>query len=383
MKNIQEILRIGDNQGQKIVSARDLHTFLESKVEFGIWIKDRIEKGKFKENQDYWVFKDFKNQPLRVEYAITIPMAEELCEVEEAGKNDPETEVPKQQGMAVFEKEEFGKVRVVMDEQGEPLFCLVDVCKVLGLTTPSDILKRLEEDEVIKIDFNTSKFQGLDPRCDNQSVKPLNFITESGLYSTLSKSDKPQAKPFQRWLTREVLPSIRKTGKYETPQAEPKTDELAMAHGLLAASRIIEKQKQQIEELTPYANYTKLIMQSVTTYTSTQVAKQMGMTAARLHILLRDHDFMFVQSGQWVLTKPYQNKGYTQLRTWGYQRPNGLVASNSITVWTERGRAWIHYLVNVWKVFDKDIEEYNKTHKTSTKYDLPDDYQFNELPGIH
>lgn len=83
---------------------------------------------------------------------------------------------------------------------------LTDICKVLELTNTSITASRLEEDEVSKLDLGGKT--GI-----------TNIINESGLYSVILRSDKPQAKPFKRWVTHEVLPSIRKTGSYTAPQA--------------------------------------------------------------------------------------------------------------------------------------------------------------------
>lgn len=86
---------------------------------------------------------------------------------------------------------------------GEPLFCLVDVCKVLDIQNPSKVAQRLDDDERTKLELGR---QG-----------ETNFITESGLYAVILRSDKPNAKSFRRWVTSEVLPSIRKTGGYNKP----------------------------------------------------------------------------------------------------------------------------------------------------------------------
>lgn len=89
----------------------------------------------------------------------------------------------------------------------EPWFVLKDVCDVLELTTPARVAERLDGDEV-------SQTHIIDSLGRNQS---MTIINESGLYSVVLRSDKPQAKPFRKWVTSEVLPSIRKTGAYQRP----------------------------------------------------------------------------------------------------------------------------------------------------------------------
>lgn len=94
----------------------------------------------------------------------------------------------------------------VIEKDGEPWWILADVCKILELSNPSRVAERLDDDE--KANFELGLSGGA-----------TNIINESGLYSVILRSDKPQAKPFKRWVTHEVLPSIRKTGSYTTPQA--------------------------------------------------------------------------------------------------------------------------------------------------------------------
>lgn len=106
----------------------------------------------------------------------------------------------------LFTDGEFNMRTAVVD--GEPLFCLADVCKALDIQNPSKVAQRLDDDERTKLEIGR---QG-----------ETNFITESGLYAVILRSDKPNAKGFRRWVTSEVLPSIRKTGNYS---AKPMTTE--------------------------------------------------------------------------------------------------------------------------------------------------------------
>ena len=100
-------------------------------------------------------------------------------------------------------------IRVMTDEQGEPLFVLKDVCDALGLGNTSRVADRLDSD-----DLTLSKV------IDNRGVLRETFlVSEAGLYEVIIRSDKPEAKAFRRWVTSEVLPSIRKRGGYLTPEA--------------------------------------------------------------------------------------------------------------------------------------------------------------------
>ena len=106
----------------------------------------------------------------------------------------------------IFQNEQFGKVRIAMNESNEPLFCLADVCGVIGIANARNVRSRLEEDDVRQMDT-------IDSLGRNQQVT---FITESGLYDVIIRSDSEKAKPFRKWVTSEVLPSIRKHGAYMT-----------------------------------------------------------------------------------------------------------------------------------------------------------------------
>jgi prophage antirepressor-like protein len=111
-----------------------------------------------------------------------------------------------------FQSEQFGEVRVVMRD-GEPWWVASDVCRVLEIGNPSDVIRALDDDEKITLD----NIEG-NPRFG--IPHQLNIISESGLYSLIFRSRKPEAKTFRRWVTSEVLPSIRKHGGYLTPALE-------------------------------------------------------------------------------------------------------------------------------------------------------------------
>ena len=101
---------------------------------------------------------------------------------------------------------ENSEIRTI-EKDGEPWWVLSDVCKVLELTTPARVAGRLEDDE-----------KGVSLIHTLGGKQNVTVINESGLYSVILRSDKPQAKPFRRWVTSEVLPSIRKHGAYMTDQ---------------------------------------------------------------------------------------------------------------------------------------------------------------------
>ncbi|RHK27437.1 phage antirepressor Ant [Bifidobacterium adolescentis] len=127
-------------------------------------------------------------------------------------------------------------LRTLTDEAGEPWFVAKDVCDILGTDT-RDLHKILESDEITNVDSIHI--------AQNGGKAPL-IISEPGLYRLVMKSRKPEAKEFQRWVTHEVLPQIRRTGGY-IPTSESDSDEDIMARAVLVAQKTIERKNQQLQ----------------------------------------------------------------------------------------------------------------------------------------
>lgn len=101
-------------------------------------------------------------------------------------------------------------------------------------------------------------------------------------------------------------------------------------------------QEEQLRQAAPKVQYVDNVLQSVNTYTSTQIAKEVGMDAAKFHKALKERKVMFYQSGTWMLTAKYQGKGYTKMRTHQFTRNDESIGTSSYTVFTEKGRAMVH-----------------------------------------
>lgn len=127
-------------------------------------------------------------------------------------------------------------LRTLEDENGSPWFVAKDVCDVLGLNNVGQALTRLDDDEKSSIILNDGT-----PGTPNKAI-----VSESGLYSLILASRKPDAHEFKRWITHEVLPTIRKTGGY-IPTSESDSDESIMAKALLIAQKTIERNTQQLK----------------------------------------------------------------------------------------------------------------------------------------
>lgn len=169
-----------------------------------------------------------------------------------------------------FNSDQFGQLRVVKDENGEPWFVAKDVCDALSLGRQHDSTRYLDADE---------KGEGL---VDTPSGKQtMVVINEPGFYKLIMKSRKPEAKAFQRWVTHEVLPSIRKKGGYIAAAAD-ETPEQIMARAVLLAQDTIERQKAQIEELKPKALFADAVAASDGTCLVGDLAKMLRQNGVQI-----------------------------------------------------------------------------------------------------
>ena len=233
----------------------------------------------------------------------------------------------------IFKNKEFGAIRTMKDERGEPLFCLRDVCEVLELRTQK-VVQRLEDDVL-------SKYPIVDSLGRTQQAT---FVNEDGLYDTILESRKPHAKKFRKWVTSEVLPSIRKQGGYMVVRPD-ESDEAIMARALQIAHATLMRRDEEIARLKPKADYADQVLDSVSCLTTTQVAKGMGMTAMELNRILCEKGIQYGQSGQYLLYASYARQGLAQNRTRTFLDLFGTVHTTSQQVWTEKGKEFIHKLL--------------------------------------
>lgn len=240
----------------------------------------------------------------------------------------------------LLHSEEFGNIRVVRDEQGDLLFCGRDVAKALGYKKPENAIATHVDDE----DKTSTLIQGSGSNYKSKTI----FINESGLYSLILRAEVDTAKRFAKWVTSEVLPSIRRTGGYMLNRPDESNEEI-MARALLVAQDTIRRANKQIDFLTPKAEYAEEVLLSETCLTTRQIAKELGMSAQALNRLLAAHRIQFYQSGQWMLYHEYADKGLSQNRTFHYQDSKGRAQTQTQMVWTERGRLFIHTMVKQWQ----------------------------------
>lgn len=259
----------------------------------------------------------------------------------------------------LFNSPQFGQVRTA-GTADNPEFCLTDVCKILGLDS-SQVMKRLD-DGVVTI-HPTEDALG--------RMRETNFVNEDGLYDVILDSRKPEARAFRKWITSEVIPSIRKTGGY-IPATIEDTPEEIMAKALLIANKTMEVQKQRIQMLegeknnliaenmvlAPKAKYTDEVLQSQTTLTFTEIAKELNFRSgtALIRSLLSDK-IIFRQGERYLPFAKYSDKGYFASRTHRFFRSDGRADASVMTVVTEKGRLFLHNHYNVaLKPIDMNID---------------------------
>ena len=236
----------------------------------------------------------------------------------------------------IFQNVEFGAIRTMSNEQGEVMFCAKDVALALGYKKPLDAIAHHVESE------DSVKHGLLDNRgCKQRTI----FINESGLYSLILSSKLESAKRFKHWVTSEVLPSIRKQGGYMVARPE-ETDKEILARALQIMQAAIQRRDEEIARLQPRADYADYVLDSIDCITTTQIAEELGMTTEELNRRLCSMRIQYWQSGQYMLYAKYARQGFAKSRTRKHTAADGLVFTEFYLVWTERGRDFIHQLLN-------------------------------------
>ena len=235
----------------------------------------------------------------------------------------------------IFKNQEFGAIRTVISEQGEVMFCAKDVCDALGYNNSRDALrKHVEKGDVAKCDTPTTS--------GNQF---MTFTNESGLYALIFSSKLESAKRFKHWVTSEVLPSIRKQGGYMMARPD-ESDEVIMARALQIMQATLQRRDEQIAKLQPRADYADHVLDSISCFTVTQIGKELNMTGHDLNMLLCQMGIQYPQSGQYLLYANYARQGLAKNRTFSREDKNGTLHTRTYLVWTERGRDFIHRLLD-------------------------------------
>ena len=245
----------------------------------------------------------------------------------------------------IFKNEQFGEIRTMLDEKGQPWFVGKDVARRLGYINHRKALRDHVDEEDRKDGVTIRDSIGRD--------QEVTFINESGVYSLILSSKLPQAKAFKHWVTSEVLPQIRKTGGY-IPLKDKDGRELSdleiMCRAMLIMKKSIEQKEKLIADLQPKADYVDEVLESVDCLTMTQVAKGLGMTVHDLTTRLLQDGIIYEQSGQYMLYAPYARRGLAATRTHTHRDLFGTVHTHTYLVWTEKGKRFVHELLKIKKL---------------------------------
>lgn len=232
-----------------------------------------------------------------------------------------------------FSSERFGSIRALALND-EPWFVAKDICKALDVSNPSVAVGALDDDERAK--FNLGR-QG-----------ETNIVSEPGFYKLVMRSRKPEAKAFQRWVTHEVLPSIRRDGAYVASDGT-EDDATLMARALIAAQRTIERNKRELDEMRPKALFADAVATSHTSILVGDLAKllkqngiEMGQN--RLFQWMRDRGYLMKSgSSKNMPTQRSMDMGLFEVKERTINNPDGSVRITKTTKVTGKGQ---QYFIN-------------------------------------
>lgn len=250
--------------------------------------------------------------------------------------------------LTVFKNESFGEIRTLVIN-GEPWFVGKDVATILGYAKPLNAL-------AVHVDDDDSLKQGL---IDSMGrTQETIIINESGLYSLVLSSKLPTAKQFKRWITSDVLPTIRKTGGYVNndelfismyfDEVDESSKEVLRKNlaALRKKNEIIAKQReeiaiqnQQIAEMQPKATYYDVVLNCKDLIPTSVIAKDYGKSAKWMNQYLHDKGIQFKQGDIWLLYQKYASNGYTSTKTYTFDDSSHVKV---YTYWTQKGRLFIY-----------------------------------------
>ena len=255
------------------------------------------------------------------------------------------------EAIKIFENDRFGEVRVAGTSEN-PLFCLVDVCRVLEIKNPRDCKSRLKPEGVVLTD-GVSKTTNQYGITTEQEVT-LTFINEQNLYKVIMRSDKPQAEPFQDWVCGEVLPSIRKHGAYMTNDTQEKA--LASPDFLIQlATNLKEEQQKRIEaerkvtEAAPAVAFTKAVQSANSSCLIGELAKLIAQNGysigeKRLFAWMRDNGYLGKHGERYnIPNQQYVEQGLFELKKGVRSGDNGVLHTTITPKVTGKGQV---YFVN-------------------------------------
>lgn len=235
-----------------------------------------------------------------------------------------------------------------------------DVADILGYGNTRDALMS-HVDEEDKHSLLRSEI----PTLENIPNRGLTIINESGLYSLILSSKLLSAKKFKRWVTSEVLPSIRKHGLYAADELLANPDFAIAAFTALKEERekvknleeTVAVQNQQLAEYRPKASYYDVVLNCKDLVSISTIAKDYGWSAKHMNSYLHERGIQFKQGDIWFLYQKYAECGYTSTKTHTYPGSDGSVHSKVHTYWTQQGRLFLYDLLkddNILPVMERE-----------------------------
>ena len=229
------------------------------------------------------------------------------------------------------------RIEVINDE---PYFAVKDVAIILGYGNPAKAIRTHVDEED----------KGVSVLGSPGGRQKTTMINESGLYSLILSSKLPNAKKFKRWVTSEVLPSLRKHDAY---LSDEKIEEmLTNPDTLIKLANQLKKERegrliaeQQVNELKPKATYYDTILANPALIPITVIAKDYGMSGTEMNDKLSSLGVQYKRGGIWLLYADFQNLGWTQSETYMVTRTDGTQKSVVNTKWTQKGRLGIYGLL--------------------------------------
>lgn len=231
--------------------------------------------------------------------------------------------------MLIEQKEVLGKDFRIYGDYENPLFMAKDIAEMLGLSNVTDMIKRVDIDEVTKLNLG-----GLQGDC--------NFLTENGLYEVLMQSRKPIAKEFKRQV-KIILKDIRRHGLYVADELLNNPDFLLKAALALKEARDkVKNLENEVEELKPKSLYCDMILDCKDLVSTTQIAKDYGRSAQWLNKYLSKIGVQYKRSNMWVLYDEYAKQGLASSKTHLVTDDDGNEHARVHTYWTQTGRLYIY-----------------------------------------
>lgn len=232
--------------------------------------------------------------------------------------------------LQVFTNDAFGTIRTINHDR-KVYFCGRDVATALGYKDPTNAMKQHCKGVAIHHPLPTAG-----------GIQQVRFVTEGDLYRLIFSSKLPAAQAFEAWVVDEVLPTIRRHGVYAIDELLSNDEFLEQAIVQLRAERAKRLTAEQaLLEAAPKVSYYDLVLQSASLLTTTEIAKDYGLSAKRMNAILHEEGVQFRQSGRWFLYARYAEQGYTQSKTHEYDEGK----TRTHMYWTQKGRLFIYDLL--------------------------------------